>query len=267
MPIDISQAKPDISQIADALYDARRTRNVMPPIASSCEGEFGVAEAYAVQEINTQRRLSEGDLIVGRKIGLTSPAVQAQLGVSEPDFGMLWKTERVSEGTPVVTASLIQPKIEAEIAFILKKDITSSKLSIEGISNAIDYAVSAIEIVDSAIADWKISLADTVADNASGAKFLLGSDRRSLEEIDMHLGGMELVQNGKQVSVGVAAACLGHPLTAVQWLADKMVDVGRPLRAGEIILSGALGPMVAAHAGDDFVVHIQGFAPLNLSFR
>ncbi|MBV1934298.1 MAG: fumarylacetoacetate hydrolase family protein [Parvibaculaceae bacterium] len=266
MPNDTSQAKRGLAQLADTLYEARRTRNAIPPISSSWTGGFGVAEAYAVQEINTQRRIADGDVIVGRKIGLTSPAVQAQLGVDEPDFGMLWKTEQVSEGTPVAMANLIQPKIEAEIAFVLKKDITVSKPSIEDISGAIDYAVAAVEIVDSAIADWKITLADTVADNASGAKFLLGSDRRSLGEIDMHLGGMELVQNGKQVSVGVAAACLGHPLNAVQWLADKMVEVGRPLQAGEVILSGALGPMATAHAGDDFTIHVQGFAPLHLSF-
>jgi 2-keto-4-pentenoate hydratase len=135
------------------------------------------------------------------------------------------------------------------------------------VAPAIDYAVAAVEIVDSAIADWRIKLSDTVADNASGAKFALGSDRRKLPEIDLHLGGMEMRLGGRQVSVGVAAACLGNPLNAARWLARKMVEVGRPLEAGDIVLSGALGPMCNVVAGSEFTVYVQGFKPLRVAFE
>ncbi len=131
---------------------------------------------------------------------------------------------------------------------------------------AIDHAVAAIEIVDSAIEDWKITLPDTVADNASAAKFLIGEDRLPLDKVDLHLAGMELLYNGRQASLGVAAACLGNPLNAVVWLANKMIEVGRPLGRGDIVLSGALGPMVTVAAGDEIAVHVQGFKPLHLSF-
>lgn len=256
----------DLDRIAEALFEARRTCRPIEPITQS-DPDFDVAAAYAVQEINTERRLADGERIVGRKIGLTSPAVQAQLGVKEPDFGMLWNSDGVLEGTAVSTKDLMQPKAEAEVAFVLKSPLTAPNPTIDDVAGAIDHAVAAVEIVDSAIADWRITLADTVADNASGAKFLLGTDRRKLSEIDLHLGGMEMLQNGRQVSVGVAAACLGNPLNAARWLAGKMVEVGRPLAEGDIVLSGALGPMVGAAPGDVFRVSVQGFRPLDLSFE
>lgn len=256
---------PDLEAIAAALAEARRSRTPIQPVTETSPG-FNVASAYSVQEINTRRRLSAGERIVGRKIGLTSPAVQAQLGVNEPDYGMLFDVDDVSDASSVVTAELMQPKIEAEIAFVLAKPISGGNPGLDEVAAAIDYAVAAAEIVDSAIADWRIKLADTVADNASGAKFAIGKDRRKLSEIDLHLGGMEMMLNGRQVSVGVGAACLGNPLNAVQWLARKMVEVGRPLEAGDIVLSGALGPMSNAAAGDRFTIHVQGFEPLHVAF-
>ncbi|MCE9650497.1 MAG: fumarylacetoacetate hydrolase family protein [Parvibaculum sp.] len=256
---------PDLEMIAAALADARRNRIAIPPITETSPG-FDVASAYAVQEINTRKRLAAGERIVGRKIGLTSPAVQTQLGVDEPDYGMLFDRDDVSDAASVAVAELMQPKIEAEIAFVLDKPLKSANPGIEEVASAIGYAVAAAEIVDSAIADWRIKLADTVADNASGAKFVLGKDRRKLSEIDLHLGGMEMCLNGKQVSVGVGAACLGNPLNAARWLARKMAEVGRPLDAGDIILSGALGPMANVAAGHEFAVHVQGFKPLHVVF-
>lgn len=256
---------PDLEVIAATLAEARRNRTPIPPVTETSPG-FDVASAYAIQEINTRRRLSAGERIVGRKIGLTSPAVQTQLGVNEPDYGMLFDVDDVSDAASVVAAELMQPKIEAEIAFVLAKPISGENPDLDEVAAAIDYAVAAAEIVDSAIANWRISLADTVADNASGAKFVLGKDRKKLSEIDLHLGGMEMLLNGRQVSVGVGAACLGNPLNAVQWLARKMVEVGRPLEAGDIVLSGALGPMSNAVAGDSFTIHVQGFRPLPVAF-
>ena len=257
--------RPDLEAIAAALAEARRNRTPIPPVTETCSA-FDLASAYEVQEIGTRKRLAAGERIVGRKIGLTSPAVQAQLGVSEPDYGMLFDVDDLSDTNSVVTAELMQPKIEAEIAFVLDKAITSGDPSVDEIAGAVGYAVAAAEIVDSAIADWRITLADTVADNASGAKFVLGRDRRKLSEIDLHLGGMEMLLNGRQVSVGVGAACLGNPLNAAQWLARKMAEVGRPLRSGDVILSGALGPMSNAAAGDEFTIHVQGFKPLQVVF-
>lgn len=255
----------DLSGIAASLAAARRMRVPLSPITDSHPG-FDVVSAYAVQEINTKQRLAAGERIVGRKIGLTSPAVQAQLGVNEPDYGMLFDSDDVSDDKVISTASLMQPKVEAEIAFVLARPISNPDATIEEVGAAVGYAVAAAEIVDSAIADWRIKLADTVADNASGAKFVLGKDRKKLSEIDLHLGGMEMRLRGRQVSVGVAAACLGNPLNAALWLARKMIEVGRPLDAGDIVLSGALGPMVNVSAGDEFDVHVQGFKPLHLLF-
>lgn len=256
---------PDIEAIAAALAEARRNRAPIEPLTDTMPG-FDAGSAYAVQEINTRKRLAAGERIVGRKIGLTSPAVQTQLGVNEPDYGMLFDVDDVSDAASVVAAEMMQPKIEAEIAFVLGKPLSGANPDIDEVAAAIDYAVAAAEIVDSAIAGWRIKLADTVADNASGAKFALGKDRKRLSEIDLHLGGMEMLLNGRQVSVGVGAACLGNPLNAVQWLARKMAEVGRPLGAGDIILSGALGPMSNVAAGDAFTIHVQGFKPLHVAF-
>lgn len=255
----------DLNAIAAALAEARRNRAPILPVTETSPG-FDVASAYSVQEVNTRQRLAAGQRIVGRKIGLTSPAVQAQLGVGEPDYGMLFDCDDVSDDAAVSRASLIQPKIEAEIAFVLDRPLAGPDLTLDEVANAIGYAVAAAEIVDSAIADWRITLADTVADNASGAKFALGKDRRKLSEIDLHLGGMEMRLGGRQVSVGVAAACLGNPLNAALWLARKMAEVGRPLEAGDVVLSGALGPMANVDAGDEFTIHVQGFKPLRVAF-
>lgn len=255
----------DLSGIAASLAAARRTLVPIPPITDKHPG-FDVVSAYAVQEINTKLRIAAGERIVGRKIGLTSPAVQTQLGVSEPDYGMLFDRDDVSDEKIIATSFLMQPKVEAEIAFVLERPISNPDATISDVGAAIGYAVAAVEIVDSAIADWRIKLADTVADNASGAKFVLGKDRKKISEIDLHLGGMEMCLRGRQVSVGVAAACLGNPLNATLWLARKMMEVGRPLGAGDIVLSGALGPMVNVSAGDVFDVFVQGFEPLHLVF-
>ena len=256
---------PDLEEIAASLAEARRSRKAIPPVTETSPG-FDAASAYAVQEINTRRRLSAGERIVGRKIGLTSPAVQAQLGVNEPDYGMLFAADDESAEASIAVTELMQPKIEAEIAFVLQKPLPNLDPSVDEVAAAIGYAVAAAEIVDSAIADWRITLADTIADNASGAKFVLGKDRRKLSDLDLRLGGMEMCLNGKQISVGVGAACLGNPLNAAQWLARKMVEVGRPLDAGDIILSGALGPMANAAAGHKFTIHVQGFKPLHVAF-
>ena len=255
----------NIADMAEALYRARTDLKQIEPLRNSF-ALASVDEAYAVQDRNTKRWIAEGRRMVGRKIGLTSKAVQAQLGVDEPDFGVLWADYAFADGETVDTRRFMQPRVEAEIAFVMKQAIEDPEASLPDLISAIGYALPAVEIVDTAIADWNIKLVDTVADNASGGGFVLGTSPRKVTDVDLRLGGAILSRNGVPVSMGLGAACLGHPFKATLWLARKMASLGRPVEAGDIVLSGALGPMVPASAGDVYAIEIQGFAPLQIAF-
>lgn len=222
--------------------------------------------AYAVQAINTRQWLNDGRRLVGRKIGLTAKAVQAQLGVDRPDFGALFADMQVPDGGALDPAETIQPKAEAEIAFVIGRDIDDPEVSMDTLTAAIDHAVAAIEIVDSRIADWKIAFADTVADNGSSAFFVLGAERRPLAGLDLYTCGMVMEINGAVASLGAGAACLGHPLNAVQWLARTLAARGEALKAGDILLSGALGPMAALTPGDLVRARIGGVGACAFSY-
>jgi 2-keto-4-pentenoate hydratase len=254
-----------ITQIADVLFEAHRTGRAHPPVRELLPGG-GVAEAYAAQDINTKRWLATGRRLVGRKIGLTSLAVQKQLGVDQPDYGMLFDDMAVPDGWEVAAGRLIQPKVEAEVAFVLGRDLNEERITIADVLRAVDFALPAIEIVDSRIADWKIGIFDTVADNASSGLYVLGGMPKKLDGLDLRLCGMVMESAGEPVSVGAGAACLGHPLSAVLWLAKTMAKAGRPLLAGDTILSGALGPMVAAKGGDVFEARIEGLGSVRAAF-
>ena len=223
------------------------------------------AAAYAVQAINTAFWLAAGRRVAGRKIGLTAKAVQAQLGVDQPDFGVLFDDMAISDGGVLLASKVIQPKAEAEVAIVLRHDLPGADTTVDDVAAAIDYAVAAIEIVDSRIADWKITFADTVADNGSSAFYVLGSVHKSLAGLDLYTCGMVLEVNGAVVSLGAGAACLGHPLNAAAWLARTLAANGAPLRAGEVVLTGALGPMVALTPGDRVEAKIGGLG--SVSFR
>lgn len=223
------------------------------------------AGAYAVQAINTRHWTDAGRRIVGRKIGLTAKAVQAQLGVDQPDFGVLFEDMAIADGGILPMAKVLQPKAEAEVALILGRDIDAADATPEMVAAAVDHVAAAIEIVDSRIADWKITFADTVADNGSSAFFVLGKERKSLDGLDLYTCGMALEVNGAIASLGAGAACLGHPLKAAAWLARTLAGLGEPLRAGDIVLTGALGPMVALTPGDAVVAKIGGLG--SASFR
>jgi 2-keto-4-pentenoate hydratase len=212
-------------------------------------GHDDVEAAYAVQSRVTAARLAAGSVVVGRKIGLTSAAVQAQLGVDQPDFGVLFADMQFQDGDAVEHDAVLQPRAEAEIAFILGRDLADGVLNVAQVRAAIESAVAAIEVCGSRIADWDISLADTVADNASAGVYVLGPRRRALEEFEPREVTMTMTIDGEQVSSGHGAACLGDPLEAVAWLARQSRDLGEPLRAGQVILSGALGPMRAVQPG------------------
>lgn len=256
-----------VDSVALALRQAELSQTAIVPIRAELGGEQASVDiAYAVQEINTVRALSEERRLVGRKIGLTSKAVQAQLGVDQPDFGMLFADMAYGDGDVIPISKLIQPKVEAEIALVLKHDLTQTRHTYADIISATDYALPAIEVVDSRIENWKISLIDTVADNASSAAFVLGSRPVQLDQLDLVNCKMVMTRSSEIVSEGVGKACLANPLNAAIWLADEMVRRGRPLQAGDIVLTGALGPMVVAQAGDEFVVKIEGFDSVTACF-
>lgn len=222
--------------------------------------------AYAVQEANTQAWLAEGRRLVGRKIGLTSLAVQAQLGVDQPDFGMLFADMAVGDGEIVAAGRLIQPKVEAEVALVIGRDLTHERHTYADLIRATEYALPAIEIVDSRIENWNIRFIDTVADNASSGLFVLGGRPVQLRDVDLTACTMAMHRGEEVVSRGNGRACLGSPLNAAVWLADRMVRCGRPLLAGDIVLTGALGPMVTVQSGDRFDVRIEGLGNVSALF-
>jgi 2-keto-4-pentenoate hydratase len=223
--------------------------------------------AYEIQAINTKFWQAQGRRIVGRKIGLTSKAVQTQLGVDQPDYGVLFDDMAVASGGYLEPGTLLQPKAEAEIALVLERDLNKVDATPEDVAAAVAYAVVAIEIVDSRIADWKITFADTVADNGSSAFFVLGSDKKKLAGLDLYTCGMALEVNGALVSLGAGAACLGHPLIAAAWLARTFAGLGEGLKAGEIVLTGALGPMVSVRPGDFVEAKVGGLGTVSFTYR
>lgn len=225
-----------------------------------------LAAAYAVQELNTGHWLQAGRRLVGRKIGLTSKAVQDQLGVDQPDYGMLFADMCFADGEVIPWSRLQQPKIEGEVAFVLGAALDGADLTIADVMAAVDHALPAFEVVGSRIRDWKIGIVDTIADNASSGVFVLGTEARRLHEFDLRLCGAVVEHKGEPVSTGAGAACLGNPLNATLWLARKMVEVGRPLRRGDIVLSGALGPMVPVQPGDAFTLRISGLGSVRALF-
>ncbi|MFF2502521.1 2-keto-4-pentenoate hydratase [Streptomyces sp. NPDC058067] len=255
-----------VAQAAQRLLSASAHRIPCPPVRDLI-GSDDVKAAYAVQELLTAHRLEAGGQVTGRKIGLTSPAVQRQLGVAQPDFGVLFADMSVPDGASVPVAELLQPKVEAEIAFVLGADLAEGPLDDAQVRDAVAQAVPALEIVDSRIADWDITFGDTVADNGSSALYVLGSSARPLTDFEPVEADMTLKRHGETVSTGNGAACLGDPLTALGWLARTARDVGDPLRAGQVVLSGALGPMVPAAAGDVFTADISGLGSVSVRFH
>ena len=234
-------------------------RDTLDPLDADC--------AYEVQAINTMFWQDQGRRIVGRKIGLTAKAVQDQLGVDQPDFGVLFDDMAIADGGVLRQGRTMQPKAEAEVALLLARGLPDPATDAAMVAAATDSAMAAIEIVDSRIADWKITFADTVADNGSSAFFVLGDERKPLAGLDLYTCGMALEVNGTLVSLGAGAACLGHPLEAAAWLARTLAARGDPLQAGDIVLTGALGPMVAIHPGDRVVARIGGLGTASFSME
>jgi len=256
-----------VTKLAERLRACYASGEPIPPIRDELP-EGDVAVAYRVQEVNTEHWLTGGRRLVGRKIGLTSAAVQRQLGVGQPDFGMLFADTAVDDGATVPAGRLLQPRVEAEIAFVLGQDLAVREPTVVDVIGAIEYALAAIEIVDSRIAGWQIGIVDTVADNASSGMFVLGTTPRSVHDpdLDLRLAGMVMERQGEPVVFGAGAACLGNPLNALRWLAATMNEVGRPLGAGDVVLSGALGPMLPAAPGDRFEARVSGLGSVRVGF-
>jgi 2-keto-4-pentenoate hydratase len=235
---------------AARLLSATQTGVPVAPVRDLI-GSDDVRAAYAVQERVTQARLATGATVVGRKIGLTSPAVQAQLGVDQPDFGVLFSDMAYDGGEHVPFDAVLQPRAEAEVAFVLGADLVEGDLSYDRVRAAIAYAVAAIEICGSRVQGWDITFGDTVADNASAGAYVLGPRRMDLTEFEPREVTMTMTIDGAEVSAGTGAACLGDPVNAVVWLAERARELGQPLRSGQLVLSGALGPMRPIAAGNE----------------
>lgn len=227
-------------------------------------GRNDLAAAYAVQDALTERRIRGGEQVVGRKIGLTSLAVQQQLGVDRPDFGVLFESMGHADGATIAAAAVMQPRVEAEIAFVLGADLGDGPLDAAQVRAATDHLVAALEVCGSRIRAWDISFGDTVADNASAGAFVLGADRRGLDQVVPAQVEMTMSIDGEEASTGNGAACLGDPVEAVVWLARTARALGNPLRAGQVILSGALGPMRPVVAGQRVTAMLSGLGSVSV---
>jgi 2-keto-4-pentenoate hydratase len=255
---------PATERAAARLTEAALSRVPCPPVRDLIAQDEDAA--YAVQSAGIARRVASGARVVGRKIGLTSPAVQQQLGVDRPDFGVLLDEMAHANGTAVPIELFLQPRVEAEVAFVLSEDLAEGDLELDQIRAAVDHVVAALEICDSRILDWDITFGDTVADNASAGGFVLGTERRTLDEIEPRAVTMSMTATGEEDSAGTGAACLGDPLLALQWLARRARDLGEPLRAGQVILGGALGPMRRVNPGAAVTASITGLGTVSCTF-
>ena len=254
-----------IDSLGDELYTALRTQQVVEPL-SNRHPDITIEQAYAIQQRMLARRLAAGERVVGKKIGVTSAAVMNMLGVFQPDFGWLTDGMVFNEGQAVAASTLIQPKAEGEIAFVLKKTLRGPGVTAADVLAATEGVMACFEIVDSRIRDWKIKITDTVADNASCGVFVLGDRLVDPRDVDLVTVGMVLEKNGDIVATGAGAAALGHPANAVAWLANTLGAHGIALEAGEVVLSGSLGIMVPVQAGDNLRVTIGGIGGCSVRF-
>ncbi|MGH8751579.1 MAG: 2-oxopent-4-enoate hydratase [Burkholderiales bacterium] len=254
-----------IKHYGDELYDALVKRVPVAPLTER-EPAISMDDAYHIQLRMIQRRLDKGETVIGKKIGVTSKAVQTMLNVFQPDFGHLLSGMVFNEGEAIPANTLIAPRAEAEVAFILKRDLTGPGVTAADVLAATECVLPCFEIVDSRIKDWKIKIQDTVADNASCGVFVLGGRAADPRNLDLALAGMVLEKNGEIVSTSAGAAVQGSPLNAVAWLANTLGPLGIPFKAGEVILSGSQSPLVPVVAGDSFYCSVGGLGSCSIRF-
>ncbi|MBS0355997.1 MAG: 2-oxopent-4-enoate hydratase [Proteobacteria bacterium] len=254
-----------IEQYGDELYNALITRTAVDPLTDR-EPEITIEDAYQIQLRMIQRRLDAGETIIGKKIGVTSKVVMDMLKVNQPDFGQMTSGMIYNEGEAIPVDSMIAPKAEAEVAFILKRDLQGPGVTAADVLRATECVVPCFEIVDSRIRDWKIKIQDTVADNASCGVLVLGGVRKSPRDLDLALAGMVLEKNGEIISTSTGAAVQGSPVNAVVWLANTLGRLGIALKAGEVILSGSQSPLVPVKAGDSLTCSVGGLGGTSVRF-
>ncbi|MFI5893871.1 2-keto-4-pentenoate hydratase [Actinoplanes sp. NPDC051513] len=255
-----------MTTVVEELLEAYASRKPIAPVRERWIPAGDVDAAYAAQRAQVETWEKAGRRRAGAKIGLTAPSVQRQLGVDQPDFGVLLADMAVPDGAEIDHGSLLQPRVEAEVAFVLGGDLPEGRVTVADVARATDFLLPAIEVVDSRIAGWDITIVDTVADNASSGLYVLGTTPRRIADVDLRLCGAVLEHAGEPVSVGAGAACLGNPLHAVAWLATTLNAAGSPLRAGDVVLSGALGPMVPAQPGASYEARISGLGSVRANF-
>jgi 2-keto-4-pentenoate hydratase len=253
------------TRYAEHLKQAVTERQGVSPLTQLNPG-LTIEEAYQVQLYGIHKRVEAGERIIGKKIGLTSLAMQQMLGVDQPDYGHLLDSMLVENGGQISFDQVLQPKVEAEIAFVLKKDLAGPRVTIMDVLKSTDYVIPALEIVDSRVANWNIKLQDTIADNASSGLYVLGGKPYAVEQLDLAQVGVVLYKNGEIMNTGVGAAALGHPATCVAWLANKLSEFGIILKAGEVILSGALSAAVNAESGDSFQARFAHLGQVTVRF-
>jgi len=252
-------------QLADELWEADRTAKPIDPLTDRYD-DLAIEDAYAIQTINIDRRIAEGQRVIGRKVGLTSKPMQDLLGVDEPDFGVLTDEMIVEDGDLIALSRLVQPRVEAELAFVMARDLAGPGVSTPTALDAIAGALPAVEVVDSRVADWKIKLIDTVADNASSGLLVVGGRMRPVSELDLRLLGVVVSRNGEVIDTGAGAAALGNPARCVAWLANKLGSLGSGLKAGDVVLPGAVHKMVPVQPGDVFRAEFDHLGPVTVRF-
>lgn len=252
-------------ELGNQIYRAEKTSQPISPLTETYP-DLTPDQAYAAQLEYVRKRQADGAVVKGKKIGLTSKAMQDMLGVDRPDYGHLFDDMIFTEGEPVDTSRLIAPRVEFEIAFVLKADIDGENVSLETVAKAIDYVVPAAEIIDSRIRDWKIKFEDTVADNGSSAGAVFGKQQVKPDDIDLPSVKMEVFKNGEKLDEGYGSAVLGNPLEAVVWLARALHEYGIQLKAGEVVLAGALTKAVDVKPGDRFKATFENLGEVDISF-
>ncbi|MCI0622093.1 MAG: fumarylacetoacetate hydrolase family protein [Acidobacteria bacterium] len=250
-------------KIADLLWQAEQQRRPIAPI--STDPHWTVTDAYSIQRAYLDRKGNQQKR-AGHKVGLTSIAMQRLLNVNEPDWGVLLSSMDLSGTTSCARHTMIQPKIEPEIAFRMKRDLKGPGVTLVDALAAIDRAYPALEIIDSRIADWKIQLVDTVADNASSAYFTVAGEGVPVHDLDLVSLGMMFSKNGEVVATGAGSAVLGHPAAAVAWLANTLGEFGEALHAGDLVLPGALVAAANVAPGDTFSANFSGLGAVSISF-
>lgn len=261
MPITLKQSQ--VNEISTMLYNAERDKKAINPI-TAIRPRITIEDAYAIQSHNVNRKVTNGDKNLGWKIGLTSQAMQKALGCNEPDFGHLLQSMQLQPDTNLRENAFISPRIEPEIAFILQSDLSGPGVSRNDVLNATRYVVPALEVIDSRIRNWKVEICDTIADNASGARYLLGENQYLLEDLDLANIRLDFSVDDKIVSTADASAVLGHPANAVAWLCNAIAPLGKNLRAGQVIMSGSLIGAVEMIPGHTFHANFTRLGTVSL---